>query len=68
MLKATADSALSSDTPARDPGPLDKMRESAAHAVEGVKLRLHLGARGASAEQRTGGSAPGGAWEGGAAS
>ncbi|KAL4437331.1 hypothetical protein ABPG75_004470 [Micractinium tetrahymenae] len=34
---------------------LERMREAAAHAVEGVKMRLHLGAAGEpTAEQRTG--------------
>lgn len=40
-------------------GALEKMRESAAHAVEGVKMRLHLGSHGGepTAEERTGGRA-----------
>ena len=44
----------------RPAGPLDKMRESAVHAVEGVKMRLHLagaaeGHGQPTAEERTGG-------------
>lgn len=53
---APADSDLGGAAWRQAPGPLEKMRESAAHAVEGVKLRLHLGSAGATAEQRTGGS------------
>lgn len=37
------------------PAPLERMKESAVHAVEGVKLRLHLGSGMGSAEERTGG-------------
>ena len=41
-------------------GPLERMKESAVHAVEGVKMRLHLSGSGGggthqpSAEERTG--------------
>lgn len=42
------------------PAPLERMKESAVHAVEGVKLRLHLSGAGGgggtgTAEERTGG-------------
>lgn len=44
---------------------LERMREAAAHAVEGVRMRLHLGAAGEpTAEQRTGGCNGSRPWQG----
>jgi hypothetical protein len=37
------------------PGALERVKESAAHAMEGVKMHLHLGTHQPSAEERTGG-------------